>query len=1168
MRTVTSQVNFRGESTFWLDWAVRNQEKPDLNPLIPDNDIAESQPHSDSFLGLHKVIPYKINTRIPRLPWGSQKALIINLVSDKKLSETHDESSTIKQLMESSGLDTKVVYAHENDDPKQLRSVLASNHWDIIHFCGHMSVTDNQFIGQSGGLTAAQFVASCCRAGSPRLVILNACKSGDTSTLTDVAGISGPIAQQFCIRGVDAVVATRWDIWDVAARDFSIDFWTHVTHAISQISTEKAASIDVRSAVLFARKGLKSRHPNRDACWLAYALFESRKDGCIIPSQIINIPQTMPGEHHPPYIDIQNHTMICEHLSPGAAGLYLMSAPACTGKTSISKLALQTLGFENEMIDVCYQSIRHDPLLKTVETIKTQLERFDEAPLLPLIIDDAEILINHFGSGIFQTLLQISQMVPLLLITRERTEHQGLYMFPFEKFGLNPDELIHFKPHIMTPVGLAAYIQSYFGIQLGMEEALNLCVRMNSTFFGMPKFVQSYVNSEANLDLLECPRNAPLLNRLSTISEEEILAIQMISELATPIACKLRCMVAWDKLVDEGVVQTPNGVFETLCSLDILQVWFDEDEIPSDDEIGEVLEKMPSFLKDIAIPNEDIQMLIDFDDPNNHTLQKHPIFTKLFTAYTINTYMLDELKQWTKHPDLGLAMRIAMNALLAVDPTRQMPYLSDGYDMPEMEIKINQPIEKETRKFSGVHLLSILRAGTNQKTNILDEELKIWFDNPTKMMDAIKQMPDPILFELKCRIPSLSVYTCKLLGEFINAHEEEFQTTDTAKAALMYQLWLRGSYLSQDKIWKTPKWKELKEESRNTLVIKEPKSQTIWRMKELKNQAHHLLMFKSHAERELDILIASKEALSIESELRHELMLLHYDFGQILLRHILFSIKDYTYHAFCCHVKKLGEQFSKPPSIVFDDKDQVLSFERHFQFFRLCQLLIQQRAELQQESDARSELSWIRDLMETAIQMGQMKKNPDLRKALMSEVASRSIALDRRNDLSWTDLDQRIRARQLRELRNRIWKDIEEPPKWIIEELVPHLIRTFDPSFPLPPFMREKIPKNLWRQIPPENWIEVIDNSFEKLTGAKFQETSDFTQILQHDSASNEELDRYLGPQSALCVSRVAALMWRGTRDMDHLAKPFGQIAATYPELLTEEEKNDAERFRSPPSHS
>ena len=41
-------------------------------------------------------------------------------------------------------------------------------------------------------------------------------------------------------------------------------------------------------------------------------------------------------------------------------------------------------------------------------------------------------------------------------------------------------------------------------------------------------------------------------------------------------------------------------------------------------------------------------------------------------------------------------------------------------------------------------------------------------------------------------------------------------------------------------------------------------------------------------------------------------------------------------------------------------------------------------------------------LMETAVQMGQMKKNLDLRKALMSEAASRSIALHRRNDITWT----------------------------------------------------------------------------------------------------------------------------------------------------------------------
>ena len=206
--------------------------------------------------------------------------------------------------------------------------------------------------------------------------------------------------------------------------------------------------------------------------------------------------------------------------------------------------------------------------------------------------------------------------------------------------------------------------------------------------------------------------------------------------------------------------------------------------------------------------------------------------------------------------------------------------------------------------------------------------------------------------------------------------------------------------------------------------------------------------------------------------------------------------------------------------------------------------------------------------METAVQMGQMKKNLDLRKALMSEAASRSIALHRRNDITWTDLDLRIRARQLRKLRDRAWNDIESPPKWITEELAPHLVRSFDPSFPLPPFMREKIPKHLWKQIPEDTWIKTIDSVFGQLTRPKGNETLNFTHILRHDSATDQEMDRYLGAQSALCVSRVAALMWRGTSNMDHLAKPFGQIAATYPELLTEQERKDAERFRPPPSHS
>ena len=47
---------------------------------------------------------------------------------------------------------------------------------------------------------------------------------------------------------------------------------------------------------------------------------------------------------------------------------------------------------------------------------------------------------------------------------------------------------------------------------------------------------------------------------------------------------------------------------------------------------------------------------------------------------------------------------------------------------------------------------------------------------------------------------------------------DKFQTSNPAKAALMYQLWLKGFYLSKDKIWKTQKWSQLKEESRRTFI--------------------------------------------------------------------------------------------------------------------------------------------------------------------------------------------------------------------------------------------------------------------------------------------------------------------------------------------------------------
>ena len=86
---VASKLDFRGNAKFWVNWAVRNQENPEMYPLIPNQDIEESQPHEDTYQGLYKVIPLKVETRIPRLPWGSQKALIINLESSIELSNVY-----------------------------------------------------------------------------------------------------------------------------------------------------------------------------------------------------------------------------------------------------------------------------------------------------------------------------------------------------------------------------------------------------------------------------------------------------------------------------------------------------------------------------------------------------------------------------------------------------------------------------------------------------------------------------------------------------------------------------------------------------------------------------------------------------------------------------------------------------------------------------------------------------------------------------------------------------------------------------------------------------------------------------------------------------------------------------------------------------------------------
>jgi hypothetical protein len=59
----------------WIHWGRKNQLDPETHIFIPD----ENQP--ESYTGLEKIITENHQTKIPRLPWGSQKALIVTLTT-------------------------------------------------------------------------------------------------------------------------------------------------------------------------------------------------------------------------------------------------------------------------------------------------------------------------------------------------------------------------------------------------------------------------------------------------------------------------------------------------------------------------------------------------------------------------------------------------------------------------------------------------------------------------------------------------------------------------------------------------------------------------------------------------------------------------------------------------------------------------------------------------------------------------------------------------------------------------------------------------------------------------------------------------------------------------------------------------------------------------------
>jgi len=238
--------------------------------------------------------------------------------------------------------------------------------------------------------------------------------------------------------------------------------------------------------------------------------------------------------------------------------------------------------------------------------------------------------------------------------------------------------------------------------------------------------------------------------------------------------------------------------------------------------------------------------------------------------------------------------------------------------------------------------------------------------------------------------------------------------------------------------------------------------------------------------------------------------------------------------------------------------------EHYWLWFRIGLALFNQRIELRQQSDAKEELVWIRNLMATASEIGQM--HPDLRRALMSEAVSRMMSLKRRDDIRWSQSQNKIRAKILRDMRDRAVQDSIEEEVWIIDELHPHIMYGFDSHNPLPHPLRDKFPNPPVTKQVEEEYKRIMQEVYEKMGIQIPDKLFDFSPILRFESATNIQMDNELGAYDALTISRTAAFLWRAVMDMGEAARNIGSFAGRYHEHLTPEEKAAADEFLHYPS--
>lgn len=1133
----------------WPLWGRNNQEDPENYPLIPHSSFIES------LEGLQRVRSKIIETQLPRLPWGSKKALLIGLQSEQdSLDNLESELKTAKELLMKVQFEVEEILFHESQPENDLRAKLASNHWDIIHFSGHFSNREGQFIGHAWDLGVNDFVASCCRAAPPRMVVLNACSSGGESVHQDrPTGISGTIAEQFCLRGVDAVVATRWDILDDVALCFATEFYSSFCMQCEDVELDSPFSVDIETCLLDARKSLNKSYLGMDAAWLAYCLYRSRADGCIFLPELIRYPTFVPNGKHPVLYSPEHHTRLCEHLAPGGAGLYFLTGPAGCGKTTSARLALQSLGIEMDIF-----SLRHDDALVQIDYLFEELKK-NTAPLIPVVFDDAEALIPMIMQY-REKLHQISKHLPVLLVFRVDDQTSDLMeqlssIIPNE----SPDELMFLFPNIINEKTLAIYLHTNYGIKLTETELHLLIVRIQNSFFGFSDLFQSFQLEKLDLDLLEPRKGARIYSRMENISSDEVLALQTISRNYDPSCVHFRSQIAWQKLLEDGIVSSTPMIFSKLEQLGLIystQTEYIEFSVQDIEQLPDEL-RIPA----LNVPPKIIE-----------GLGTNPELLKLMVCYTVHHEVLDIIRNISDDERLEVSEFTFSSAFFATNMTNIKRH-KDGFDTRDGLARLNSMLGNQIEGATANSLLMVLESGGGTERDHLSDYLLNRLKEPSYFIAEILSHEVEVLTCIKERLPSLRFSVVLDLARFFQKYCHRFSDDGYKFSMLIVSLGTRFS--EEPNILKSMShnWEKLIQKSEQKIAkhgSELDKSSIAFE----KKKANLLTLFrtKSNRERQKELVECLQTILidDIKDPWQHSRLLL--EGCQVSYRHLLFRANSSTMSIFGKLCEKFTEVFleNKDNNIVLHNRAREISAK--LIWFNTGYVLLRQRKKVIKEGNPQSELRWIRDLLEAGPIIGQV--SPYFARCMFSEAISRLFSIRYRKRSWYENLNkypkkERVQIQKALAALTRRCLDIvvedagtQKEEIRVIEDLLPHMFNTYDKlnrqsplarmgsyQFPIPDQVTLSIHSVLSKKMIPEIWPRLADK------------TRDLSVFLDVRSATNLELDKYLGARDAIPIGRISKFLFLELKQLGSLARDIAKFAIAYPETLTNEEKELAEEI-------